>query len=85
MTSQGDRTRIVTPYTDPDRWTEEETALFDEGRCSWDVGVQYFGQTDHLCGAPSEPGASFGHCAAHSAEMLETCYPDGSPRWSGLT
>lgn len=72
--------RIVTPYTDPDRWTEEEKALFGEGRCSWDLGVQYFGQATAYCGEPSEPGASFGHCAEHNEHMLETCHPDGSPR-----
>ncbi|MGP4030256.1 hypothetical protein [Actinomadura sp. 3N407] len=53
------RNRIVTPSTDPDRWTDEEKDYFNRGLCSWDVGAQYFGQTDHLCGAKSKPGASF--------------------------
>lgn len=74
------RNRIVTPYTDPDRWTDEEKAFFDQGKCSWDVGVQYHGQTDNLCGEPSKPGASFGNCAKHEKALLELHYPDGSPR-----
>lgn len=77
---QNNRDRIVTPYTDPDRWTEEERALFDEGRCSWDVGFLQFGETGGLCGEPSKPSASFGNCADHEEELLKTCYPDGSPR-----
>lgn len=32
------RTRIVTPYTDPDRFTAEEKAAFDAGRCCEDIG-----------------------------------------------
>jgi hypothetical protein len=72
--------RIVTPYTDPDRWTEEEKEFFDARKCCWDVGVQYFGQTDNLCGKPSKPGASFGHCAKHERELLENHWPDGTPR-----
>jgi hypothetical protein len=74
------RNRIVTPYTDPNRWTDEERALFDKGLCSYDVGVQYFGQTDNLCGKPSKRGASFGHCAEHERVLLEDHWPDGSPR-----
>lgn len=79
MSDQVDRNRIVTPYTDPDRWTEDEQALFDEGRCSWTVEFGNWGPVVH-CGEPSEPGVSFGHCAEHNDQMLETCYPDGSPR-----
>lgn len=74
-----DHDRIVKPYTDPDRWTEEERALFDQGRCSLVVEYGNFGGVVH-CGEPSEPGASFGHCAECDEQMLETCYPDGSPR-----
>lgn len=74
------RNRVVTPSTDPDRWTPEEKAYFDRGLCSWDVGVQYFGQTDHLCGEKSKPGAPFRYCARHEAALLEGHWPDGSPR-----
>jgi len=74
------RNRIVTPYTDPARFTAEEKAAFDRGRCCWDVGVQYFGQTDNLCGQRSKPGASFGYCADHERALLEDHWPDGSPR-----
>lgn len=74
------RNRVVTPYTDSDRWTGEEKAYFDKGLCSWDVGVQYFGQTDNLCGEKSKPGASFGHCGEHEQRLLEDHYPDGSRR-----
>lgn len=74
------RNRIVTPSTDPDRWTAEEKDYFDRGLCSWDIGVQYFGQTDHLCGAKSKPGASFGHCAYQEEVLLECHWPDGTPR-----
>lgn len=75
-----DHNRTVTPATDPDRWTDEETAFYNQGKCSWDVGVLYFGQTDNLCGKPSKPGASFGNCTEHEADLLENHYPDGSPR-----
>lgn len=75
-----DRNRIVTPSTDPDRWTAEEKTYFEQGKCSWDVGVLYFGQTDNLCGKPSKRGASFGYCRVHERELLENHWPDGSPR-----
>lgn len=75
-----DRNRIITPYTDPDRFTREEKAYFDRGLCSADVAVQYFGQTDNLCGKPSKPGASFGNCPEHERRLLECHWPDGSPK-----
>lgn len=74
------RNRIVTPYTDPNRFSPAEKANFDRGLCSWDVAVQYFGQTDNLCGKPSKPGASFGNCAEHDRKLLENHWPDGSLR-----
>lgn len=74
------RNRIVTPSTDPDRWTAKEKANFDKGLCSSDVAVQYWGETDNLCGKPSKRGASFGNCAEHDRKLLEDHWPDGSPR-----
>lgn len=75
-----DRNRIVTPSTDPDRFTLEEKAAFDAGTCCWDVGVEYWGQTDNLCRKPSKQGAPFGYCHKHEEDLLEMCWPDGSPR-----
>lgn len=74
------RNRIVTPYTDPDRFTPEEKTAFDADVCCWDVGVQYFGQTDNLCGNKSSAGAPFGYCPQHVEALLEHHWPDGSPR-----
>lgn len=74
-----DRNRIVTPYTDPDRFTREEKAHFDKGLCCWDVGADW-GQRDKLCGNPSMKDAPFGYCAEHTEDMLENHWPDGSPR-----
>jgi len=75
------RNRIVTPYTDPDRWTPEEKAVFDQGRCAWVVEYGN-GPSVVYCMRPSKPGASMGHCGEHDAEMLECHWPDGSPRRS---
>lgn len=74
------RDRIVTPYTDPSRFTPAEKIHFDRGLCSWDVGVQYFGQRDNLCGQRSEHAAPFGYCNEHVKDLLEQHWPDGSPR-----
>ena len=71
-----DRMRIVTPYTDPDRFTEREKAFFDRGLCCADVGADWT-QPDNLCG---KPGAPFGYCAEHERKLLENHWPDGSPR-----
>lgn len=73
------RNRIVTPYTDPDRWTDEEKEIFDQGLCSW---VIEFGNGRGVihCREQSEPGASFGYCTEHNDALLEDHWPDGSPR-----
>jgi hypothetical protein len=75
-----DRNRIVTPYTDPDRFTREQKDAFDRGQCCWDDGPQYWGQRDTLCGKPSKRGASFGYCAGHERTLLQGHWPDGSLR-----
>jgi hypothetical protein len=75
-----DRNRTVTPYTDPDRFTPEEKAAFDAGKCCWDVGDLYWGRRDTMCRKPSKRGASFGYCAGHERALLEAHWPDGSPR-----
>ena len=74
-----DHNRIVTPYTDPERWTEEEKAVFDAGQCSWQTAYGLPWMED--CGQPSKSGASFGYCAEHERELLEEYYADGSPRF----
>jgi hypothetical protein len=74
----GNRNRIVPLSTDPDRFTEEERALFAAGQCGWLVSYGMPWSTH--CGKPSKPGASFGHCAEHEAELLEDFWPDGSRR-----
>lgn len=74
-----DRNRIVTPYTDPDRFTPREKAHFDKGLCCEDIGADWT-QPDNLCGKPSKPGAPFGYCAEHERKLLENHWPDGSPR-----
>jgi hypothetical protein len=70
--------QVITPDSSPDRFTAEETALFRAGRCGW-VTAYGLPWTEH-CGKRSKPGASFGNCPEHDAELLEEYYPDGSPR-----
>jgi hypothetical protein len=74
------RNRIVTPSTDPNRFTPEEKAAFDAGQCGWDVGDSHWGQRDTMCRKPSKRGASFGNCAEHERDLLEDHWPDGSRR-----
>lgn len=71
--------QIITPTSDPDRWTEKEKALFDQGKCSWQTEFGNWGPPKY-CGEKSKPGASFGHCARHERELLEDHWPDGSPK-----
>lgn len=73
-----DHNRIVTPDTDPDRFTAEETQYFRLGWCAWVIEDGLAGII--RCGKPSEPGASFGDCAEHNAKLLEDHYPDGTRR-----
>lgn len=75
-----DRNRIVTTYTDPDRFTPDEKAVYDSGRCCWDMGDSHWGQRDTMCQQPSKPGAPFGYCVTHEHRLLENHCPDGSPR-----
>lgn len=74
-----DRNRIITPTTDPDRWSPAEIDLFNAGKCSWQVEYGNWGPPKH-CGKPSKRGASFGHCDEHNDRHLEEYWPDGSPR-----
>jgi hypothetical protein len=73
---------IITPELHPGRFTREERELFAAGRCPWQVefGTGLLEGDEGYCGAPSRPGASFGHCQLHDDEMLEDFYPDGSRR-----
>jgi len=71
--------KVITPKMDPSRFTADEKAVFDKGLCGWIIesgtinGIVY-------CGKPSKPGATFGLCEAHEAELLEDYYPDGGRR-----
>lgn len=69
--------RMITPGTDPDRFTEDEAAAFWRGVCG-QTGYGYWG--NEICGQPSKPAASFGYCDLHNAEMLVDYWPDGTPR-----
>jgi hypothetical protein len=71
--------RIITPDTDPDRFTDEEAAAFRAGKCGWVVEFGN-GRGAIQCGEPSKSGASFGNCDEHDAEMLVEYWPDGSHR-----
>lgn len=75
-----DRNRIVTPYTDPDRFTPDEKAVYDSGRCCWDMGDSTWGQADTMCKQPSKPGATFGYCVVHEHKLLDDHWPDGTYR-----
>jgi hypothetical protein len=70
--------RIITPDSDPDRFTAEEEAYFRDGKCAMTTGYG-LPWTEH-CGQPSRPGASFGNCTEHDDELLEDFYPDGTRR-----
>jgi len=74
------RNRVVTPYTDADRFTPEEKATFDAGECCWDRGDAHWGETDTMCHKPSAPNAPMGFCHGHVTALLEDHWPDGSPR-----
>lgn len=71
--------QIVTPDTDPGRFTSQEAAAFRRGACAQDVGSPS-GWGSQQCGEPSAPGASFGNCDQHNASMLVDYWPDGTPR-----
>jgi hypothetical protein len=70
--------RIITPDTDPDRFTAEEETYFRDGKCAMTTGYG-LPWMEH-CGQPSRPGASFGNCPEHDDELLEQFYPDGTRR-----
>jgi hypothetical protein len=70
--------RIVTPDTDPDRFTRSEVIVFRAGKCSWAISNGHFGET--FCMRTSKRGASFGNCDEHDADMLVDHFPDGTPR-----
>lgn len=74
--------RIITPETNPLRFSEVEKALFDAGKCCWQVtyGTGYLTDAQGYCGWKSRPGASFGHCEIHDDELLEEFCPDGTRR-----
>jgi hypothetical protein len=72
--------RIITPDTDPDRFTPEEAALFRAGECSWQISDAGWDSREEYCERTSKPGASFGNCPEHDADMLVDHFPDGTPR-----
>jgi hypothetical protein len=68
----------VTPCTHPERWSEVERTLFEQGKCCWQVAYGT-GRIIH-CAEDSKQGASFGYCIEHTDQFLETFYPNGTPR-----
>lgn len=60
----------ITPDTDPQRFTEEEAALFRKGLCCW-LTAYGLPWTEH-CKTQSKPGADFGYCAEHDDEFHGT-------------
>lgn len=73
--------KIITPESNPQRFTAIEKSLFDAGKCCWQVeyGTGRLSRESY-CGWKSRPGASFGHCEIHDDELLEHFYPDGTRR-----
>jgi hypothetical protein len=59
-------TPVISPATDPERFTDQEADIFHEGRCCWQTGYGLPWTT--YCGKKSKPGADFGHCAEHDGE-----------------
>lgn len=75
--------KVITPHTDPQRFTEQEKKIFDDGKCCWQTETGTIASWEPgggYCGAPSNPGATFGLCEEHELELLEDFYPDGSRR-----
>jgi hypothetical protein len=74
--------RIITPETSPLRFSVIEKALFNMGRCCWQVeyGTGYLTDAQGYCGWKSRPGATYGYCEIHDDELLEQFCPDGSRR-----
>lgn len=69
--------KIITPYTHPLKFTRDEKAFYDAGKCSWVVEYGTINGIVH-CGLISAPGATVGYCTEHEADLLEEFYPDGS-------
>lgn len=62
----------ITPYTHPERFTDEEKAMYDAGLCGYQTaygGVSAYGEWDAYCTEPSMPGADFGFCTEHTADI----------------
>lgn len=70
--------RIITPGTDPGRFTRQEAAAFRRGVCGQ---TGYGSAGGDICGRPSKRGASFGNCDEHNADMLVDYRPDGTRRY----
>jgi hypothetical protein len=74
--------KIITPETNPLRFSVKEKALFDAGKCCWQVeyGTGLLDGDEGYCGEKSRPGATYGYCEIHDDELLEQFCPDGSRR-----
>ena len=78
ITYDGQTWERITPHTHPERFTDEEQAIFDEGKCCW---LTAYGLPHALhCRRPSDPNMPFGYCREHGEEFLEAYLPNGNPR-----
>ena len=59
----------ITPYTSPDCFTKEEKAMYDASQCGYQIA--YGLPWTVYCKKPSAPGADFGHCQMHAAQVAE--------------
>ena len=67
---------MITPHTDPDRFTTEEAGLWTRGLCSWQVAYGTVTPSSTVgrityCMKPSDPVADFGDCPEHAADRRE--------------
>lgn len=70
--------RIITPESDPQRFTSEEKFRFFAGWCTHMTA--YGLPWTEWCPKRLLLGATMGLCAEHEAELLEEYCPDGSKR-----
>jgi len=56
----------VTPDNAPERFTEEESAMYYKGECGHQIA--YGMPWTEYCHEPSNPAADFGECTEHATE-----------------
>lgn len=59
-----------TPTTHPDRFTEEEAALFNAGQCGWVVEDGNWRGVIH-CGKPMVKNGEYGFCREHERRAAD--------------